>query len=142
MKFAVKIKNTISRYPVSLLIIATIIYLSLFKPADSDLYKIPNIDKAAHFCMYAGLCSVLWFEYLRSHRSIIYRKVLLGAIVAPIVFSGTIEIVQNFLTVHRSGDWLDFIFNILGVFIAAFIGLYVIKPIISKYNLYCSNAGN
>lgn len=106
------------------------------------MYKIPNIDKLAHFCMYVGLCSVLWFEHLRSHRNIKCRKVLLGTIIAPVLFSGIIEIVQSFLTEHRSGDWLDFLFNILGVLVAAVIGLYVIKPIISKYNLYCSNAGN
>ena len=42
----------IKKYPVSLLIILTVIYLSFFKPPTTDLSNIPNIDKIVHVCMY------------------------------------------------------------------------------------------
>ena len=64
------------RYPLSLVIMAVIFYLSFFTPPKSNLEEIPNIDKLVHVCMYGGLCSILWFEYLRTHRMIIWRSLV------------------------------------------------------------------
>ena len=41
----------IKKYPVSLFIILTVIYLSFFKPPSTEISKIPNIDKVVHICM-------------------------------------------------------------------------------------------
>lgn len=127
-----RIGRVIHRYPVSLIIIAVIIYLSLFNVSGPKMPKIKNLDKVAHFCMYAGFCSVLWLEYLRGHRLLNKTKIIVGAIIAPILFSGTMEIAQMALTENRSADWYDLLFNILGVFSAIFIGLYIMKPIVKK----------
>ena len=35
----------IKKYPISLFIILTVIYLSFFKPPKTDLDEIPNLDK-------------------------------------------------------------------------------------------------
>ena len=48
-------------YPLSILVIAVICYLSFFTPPKTDMEEIPNIDKLAHLCMYGGLTLVLWF---------------------------------------------------------------------------------
>ena len=45
----------IKKYPVSLFIILTVIYLSFFKPPSTEISKIPNIDKVVHICMYFGM---------------------------------------------------------------------------------------
>ena len=66
------------RYPLSLVIMAVIFYLSFFTPPKSNLEEIPNIDKLVHVCMYGGLCSILWFEYLRTHRMINWSHILWG----------------------------------------------------------------
>ena len=58
----------IKKYPVSLLIILTVIYLSFFKPPTTDLSNIPNIDKIVHVCMYLGMSGMLWLEFLRAHQ--------------------------------------------------------------------------
>ena len=42
----------LKKYPLSLTIIAIVIYLSFFKPPHTDLDKIPNMDKLVHICMY------------------------------------------------------------------------------------------
>ena len=42
----------IKKYPISLFIILTVIYLSFFKPPKTDLSEIPNLDKLVHICMY------------------------------------------------------------------------------------------
>ena len=43
----------IKKYPISLFIILTVIYLSFFKPPKTDLSEIPNLDKLVHICMYS-----------------------------------------------------------------------------------------
>lgn len=58
----------IKKYPVSLLIILTVIYLSFFKPPTTDLSNIPYIDKIVHICMYLGMSGMLWLEFLRAHQ--------------------------------------------------------------------------
>ena len=52
----------IKKYPISLFIILTVIYLSFFKPPKTDLNEIPNLDKLVHVCMYfgmSGMCGVV-----------------------------------------------------------------------------------
>ena len=52
------------KYPVSLIIVAIIFYLSFFTPPKTDVEEIPYIDKVVHICMYGGLCFILWrFPY-------------------------------------------------------------------------------
>ena len=50
----------IKKYPVSLVIILAVIYLSFFKPPTTDLGTIPNLDKVVHICMYFGMSGMLW----------------------------------------------------------------------------------
>ena len=57
-----RIDKILKRYPLSLIVLVTIIYLSFFKPPKSVISDIDNIDKVAHLLMYGGFCSVLWFE--------------------------------------------------------------------------------
>ena len=122
----------LKKYPLTWLIIATIIYLSFFKPPQTDMNEISGIDKLVHICMYGGLCFLLWIEYLRNHNVINWYKILPGAIILPITFSGIIELLQSFCTEHRGGDWLDFAANTTGVLLAALVGHYILRPIIWK----------
>jgi VanZ family protein len=120
------------KYPLSVLVILVIFYLSFFTPPKTDLDEVPNIDKLVHTCMYGGLCFMIWLEYLRSHRSLNRRKLALWAVGAPIAMSGLIELLQAYATTNRSGDWLDFAANSLGALLAIPLGLYILKPIIWK----------
>ena len=63
----------IKKYPISLFIILTVIYLSFFKPPKTDLNEIPNLDKLVHICMYFGMSGMLWLEFLRAHRRTVQR---------------------------------------------------------------------
>lgn len=122
----------LKNYPLTLLIVVAIIYLSFFKPPQTDMGEIPGIDKLVHICMYGGLCFILWMEYFRIHRTIHYRKALTGGILLPIVFSGVIELAQNYCTEHRGGDWLDLAANTMGVVLSALIGYYCLRPVLWK----------
>lgn len=111
-------------YPLSLLCLVIVWYLSLFFiPFKSPLNDVEFIDKWTHFVMYGGTCSVIWWEYLLSHRLFNGRKVFLWAWVAPVLMSGLLELLQAYCTTNRQGEWLDFAANTTGVTIGALVGL-------------------
>ena len=118
----------LKKYPLTLLVVAIIFYLSFFKPPQTDMENIPGIDKLVHICMYGGLCLLLWVEYLRNHQAMDKLRMCIGGIVLPILLSGAIELMQAYCTEHRGGDWLDFAANSLGVILAALIGHYILQP--------------
>ena len=128
-----RVRHIFCRYPLSLAVICAILFLTFYNTDGEELPKMfPHFDKFAHFMMYFGFCVVLWFEYYRSHPDIVRSKLFWGAIIGPILFSGAMEMAQAIMTTYRSGDIFDFIFNILGVVSAAFVGVFIIKPIIRK----------
>ena len=122
----------IRKYPLSLLIIASILFLSLFNPPKTRLDDISNIDKIAHVCMYGGLELVIWIEYLRHHENLNWVKILVFGIIAPIALGGLMEIAQMKLTQGRSGELADFIADSVGVLIGAAIGYFAIQTIFKK----------
>ena len=89
----------IKKYPVSLVIILAVIYLSFFKPPTTDLGTIPNLDKVVHICMYFGMSGMLWLEFLRAHRRdrTPMWHAWVGAFVCPVLFSGAVELLQAFV---------------------------------------------
>ena len=73
--------------------------------------------------MYGGTCSVIWFEYLRHHKVIEWQKVLLLAVLGMILLGGLMELLQAYCTTTRSGEWLDFWADSLGVLLGNAVGL-------------------
>ena len=122
----------IRKYPFSLLIIATIVFLSLFNPPQTRLDPITGIDKIAHICMYGGLELVIWIEYLRHHDKLDYIKVLLLGIISPIMLGGLMEIAQMKLTQGRSGEWADLLADSIGVLLGAAVGYFAIRTFFRK----------
>lgn len=118
------IKHYFGKYPFSLLLVLLVLYLSFFTPPKTGLDEVTNIDKLVHVCMYGGLCSVVWIEYWRSHAvSQIERfRLWMGTVVLPLLFSGGIELLQEYCTTDRSGDWEDMFANSIGVILAAGLG--------------------
>ncbi|KAA6351730.1 hypothetical protein EZS27_000855 [termite gut metagenome] len=126
----------IRKYPVSLIVMGIIVFLSLFNPPTiKSIYRIPNWDKIIHLCMYGALSGILWWEFLRNHKNGNFPilHVWIGAIVCPIVFSGVVELLQKYCTTYRGGDWLDFVADIIGVIVGSLISHYVIRPWMNKH---------
>ena len=119
----------LKKYPVSLLVILAVIYLSFFRPPSTELSTIPNIDKVVHVCMYFGMSGMLWLEFLRAHRR--DRAPLwhawVGALLCPVLFSGMVELLQAYCTTYRGGDWLDFAANMAGALLASGVAQVVRK---------------
>lgn len=113
-----------SNYPISCLYMAFIWVLCFMDVPHTPLDNITLIDKWTHILMYAGTCATIWYEYLRMHDSIARARVFLLAWLAPLVMSGLIEILQEYCTGgRRSGDWLDFAANAIGVTLGNVIGI-------------------
>ena len=119
------LQTLVKRYPVSSLLVVSIWIICLLPiPENVPLGDVPMMDKWTHFVMYGVLCTVAWWEYLRRHRQKNASKLFLLAFLAPIVMSGLIELAQAHLTGgNRSGDWLDFLANNIGVVLGNVIGI-------------------
>ena len=125
----------LQKYPLSLVVLVAITYLSFFKPPTFSFNSMKHLDKIIHLVMYGGFCSVLWFEYFLTHTEANVKKMILWIVVAPLVFSAVVEFAQSYFTNYRGGEFADFIFNSIGVVFAALFSHYVTKPLMEKYNL-------
>jgi len=72
-------------------------------------------DKLVHFAMYFGMsgATALYYVYDKKGEINILRM-LIGAILVPILYGGLIEIIQWKFFAPRSGDWFDFLADTLG----------------------------
>ena len=112
--------NYIRKYPFSLLIATAIVVLSLFTaPKIKMAENVPLMDKWAHMVMYGALTAAIWFEYKRRHKQTDWLRLLLFGVAAPIIMGGVLELMQAYLTTNRSGEWLDFIADSIGVVLGA-----------------------
>ncbi|MBQ8152196.1 MAG: VanZ family protein [Prevotella sp.] len=125
----------VRKYPFSFLCILTIWVLSFvpFFP-ETPLDDVAFIDKWTHLVMYGGTCSVIWWEYLRKHDTLNKGKLFLLAFLAPILMSGVIELMQEYCTTTRSGEWFDLAANSTGVTLAALLGsLFAYIKVLNKH---------
>ena len=130
-----KARRILCTYPLSLLVILPLLYLSFFNPAELTLPEQLPSDKLVHSLMYFGVSMVFWLEWLRSHKRRTrpsVRKGFLWCFAFPIVLGGIIELGQEYLTEVRSGDWLDFAANTAGVCVATVISLLAARIIRKK----------
>ena len=124
--------SILKTYPLTLLTVAVICYLSFFTPPQTELDNISNIDKLVHTCMYGGLSIIIWWEYLRKHDTICWKRFIPISVIFPIMMSGIIELLQAYCTTNRSGEWLDFAANRFGVVLAFMAGNFVLRRIMKK----------
>lgn len=97
-----------------------IIMVLCFIPGDElpqPKFDIPCPDKFIHFCFYFVLSFTIQYEI----KNIIKLKNYLIIFIYAMVLGGFIELVQENVIVERSGDFFDFIADLLGVIIAFFV---------------------
>ncbi|MBO7118715.1 MAG: VanZ family protein [Bacteroidaceae bacterium] len=112
------------RYPLALFVTVCIVLLSVLPMPEMKVgVEVPLADKWTHMVMYGTLTLVIWFEYRRSHDRWNGAKLLFLAFLAPIAMGGILELVQAHLTTCRSGEWLDFVANTIGVCLGCVGGL-------------------
>ena len=122
------ITTFIKKYPLSLLCTIAIWGLSLtpFFP-ETPLDNVEFADKWTHLVMYGGTCIVIWWEYLRSHSRPNATKLFWIAVVGMIVEGGVLELLQAYCTTTRSGEWLDFLADSIGVLLGTAAGIILLS---------------
>ncbi|HEY5507907.1 MAG TPA: VanZ family protein [Paludibacter sp.] len=110
-------------------------YLSFTSPATFDkmpALEIPNLDKLVHFLMYAGLTTVLIWDFKKRRKSNSNLQFfVLICIFFPILFGGIVEILQSAYFAPRTGDWFDWLADISGV-LTAYIFFLIIPRLLPK----------
>ena len=120
------IKIYAQRYPFSVFVITIVWVLSLapFFP-ETPLDDVPFIDKWTHFVMYGAVSLTIWVEYLSQHQAPNYRRLLLWAWMAIIAMSGLLELLQEYATATRNGEWQDLLANAIGATLGTIAGLLI-----------------
>lgn len=120
-------KEYIKKYPISLFLVVAIWIICLIPIPETPLDDVPMIDKWTHFVMYGSLCSVIFAEYANHHIKPNIKHLAIGGVLLPIIMGGLIELAQAYCTGgNRSGDWIDWIANSIGVMIGTAIGSLVV----------------
>lgn len=122
-----KLIPSLKKYPLSLLCLVLIFILS-FTPffPETPFDDVAFIDKWTHLVMYGGTCSVMWWEHLRHSkkeaRKPNLRALFWFALVGMILLGGLVELGQAYCTTTRSGEWLDFFADSIGVLLGNLLG--------------------
>lgn len=126
-------KVMIKHYPLSFICLVVIWILSLMPIfPETGLENVPFIDKWTHFVMYGGFTVILWIEYTRRHK-IIKTHSLLYLLLFPLLTGGLLELLQAYCTFGmRSGEWLDFAADAVGVLLGAIVGVFLSKILLPR----------
>ena len=89
----------------------------------SIIRSVPGGDKSGHFLL-MGLLSFLLNTSLRCRElDVRTRRVLLGSVIVSIAV--TLEEVSQLFMHYRSFDWVDLLFDYLGIWVFGKVALYV-----------------
>ena len=108
----------LKKYWISTIVILAILVLCFMDTTPLPAPPILNFDKLVHVIMFMGISGVIFFDntyYLRLPIS--KKRIFWSALLFPIVLGGLIEVLQEYLTPTRSGDWFDFLFDVVGAFL-------------------------
>ncbi|MBO4800843.1 MAG: VanZ family protein [Bacteroidaceae bacterium] len=120
--------NLVKHYPLTILTTMVVMGLSLFPFGPMEIVEdVPLADKWTHMVMYFGLTAVFWLEYWRGHDGLERQIVIPWGMVAPIVLGGVMELMQKYCTNYRSGEWMDFVADSIGVAIGVLVGLTLLR---------------
>ena len=112
------------KQPLSILLIIAIWVVCMIPIPETPLNNVAFMDKWTHFIMYATVVIVISSEYGRRSKRIQWSHYLVGAVLLPVVMGGLVELAQAYLTNGmRSGDWLDFLANSVGVLTGCIVGI-------------------
>jgi len=122
----------LKKFWLSALVIIIILFLCFMNTSSFPKIAVRNIDKAVHTIMFLGLSGVIFFDNTRYLRFPISKiRIFWSVFIFPVALGGLIEILQADLTNTRSGDWFDFLYDIIGALIgwgiASLINRYLLR---------------
>ncbi|MDR3339334.1 MAG: VanZ family protein [Candidatus Symbiothrix sp.] len=111
---------------ISIALIVVILVLCFMNMAPLPAAPVANFDKFVHLLMFLALSGSVFFDntaYLK--KQIDVYRLFLASFLFPTLFSGAIELGQEYFTTTRSGDWWDFLFDGIGAFIGILVCLLI-----------------
>lgn len=89
---------------------------------DFSFWNLIGIDKLAHVFMYGIFAFLISRAYAiqSSNSAISFNSGKIAATIS-IIYGGLIEVWQEYILTYRYGEWLDFLFNVLGTFLGIWI---------------------
>jgi VanZ family protein len=105
----------IRAYWKSIIVCIVILYVSLVRDPGIHLPTFVGADKWVHLIMYTMLGAVATYDSIRFQLS--GWRLWLVATLLPILFGGIIELVQEQWFAPRSGEWIDWLADGIGVII-------------------------
>lgn len=91
-----------------------------------------NFDKIVHYMYYLILALAAGSDFYRQRTDYGTKKMYMWTLLYPALLGGLIEIMQEYLTVTRSGDYLDLLADILGAVTGYFIGKLLVPRYVKR----------
>jgi len=116
----------LKKYLLSIFVILTILVLCFMDTEPLPAAPMNDFDKLIHVIMFLGLSGVIYFDntgYLKFPIS--KTRIFLSVFLLPVIMGGLIEIIQEYFTKTRSGDWFDFLFDVVGSLLGWGIALLI-----------------
>lgn len=117
--------KTLLRYTFLPLIVVLIIFIATCVISSSEIPNMPEgipWDKLVHFGMFFVLSAVSMIDYHRLCKGNppTLRWIFWGFFI-PVLYGGSIELLQKYFFASRSAEWADWIADILGSLMATVI---------------------
>ena len=139
-------KYYLRHYPFTWFIFAIVMILSFMPVPETPLSDVAFIDKWTHIVMYFGQAGAIWLDHLRVHGlrfspiphglrvdELRPRRLRIGALYLPSILGGVVELGQRYCTIGmRSGDWIDWVADIVGVLIAWVVCLGYVRLLANR----------
>ena len=120
-------------YWMSITLCLVILYLCFMDTQPLPKVEMLNFDKFVHLAMYLTMSLVVFFESTNYFRKkISTSEIIYFSFFFPIIYSGLIEIGQEYIASTRTGEWMDFVFNSFGAFAGLIICLLINKRLVKK----------
>lgn len=132
----------ISHYPLTLLLLAGIFTICLIPIPETPLSDVQFIDKWTHIALYFVLVTVFFAEYLRSASPLRLPTLLVCTVAMPLFIGALIEVMQATLTTCRSGEFLDFVADSVGVALGNAVAFAVMSPLCSRIRAHKKGGRN
>lgn len=121
-------RNFLLSFSPALFFVLLITLLSAIPGDRIDLPPIWNIDKYLHMMVYFVQCASIALGYrIYYGKDLPLNRMLIVSLVLSIAMGGLLEILQEYVFIKRSGDYLDFLANSLGAIAAAFLSYVFLK---------------
>ena len=117
-------KLTRNSFPGILCAIIILVLTGLPGSVFPKVKPIIGIDKVVHIIMYAGfafLCIWGYRSQFISNGKTYRKRALLFTALISIGYGGLTEMIQEFLVPTRTGDWFDFLADVLGTLLGLFV---------------------